>query len=82
MNRVLLALTLALGLAASPALGQQFKVSEQQARQIAAERGVVNITEIEQDDGKWEIEGRDKDGRKIEIDVHGQSGEVVKFERD
>lgn len=82
MKRALLAMTLATGLAASPALAQQFKVSEQQARQIASDRGVVKITEIEQDDGKWEIEGRDKDGRKVEIDIHGQSGEVVKFERD
>lgn len=82
MKRALLAMTLAAGLAASPALAQQFKVSEQQARQIASDRGVVKITEIEQDDGKWEIEGRDKDGRKVEIDIHGQSGEVVKFERD
>ncbi|MCC6947059.1 MAG: PepSY domain-containing protein [Bradyrhizobiaceae bacterium] len=82
MKPALLALALATGLAAAPALAQQFKVSEQQARQIAADRGIVTITEIEQDDGKWEIEGRDKDGRKIEIDVHGQTGEVVKYERD
>jgi len=82
MKRALLALVLAAGLATVPALAQQYKIGEQQARQIAADRGVVQITEIEQDDGKWEIEGRDKDGRKIEIDVHGQTGEVVKFERD
>jgi uncharacterized membrane protein YkoI len=82
MKRELLALALVGGIAASPALAQQFKVTEQQARQIAAERGMVTVREIEQDDGKWEIEGRDKDGRKIEIDIHGQTGEVVKFERN
>jgi uncharacterized membrane protein YkoI len=82
MKSALLALALATGLASSPALAQEFKVSEQQARQIASDRGVVKFSEIERDDGKWEIEGRDKDGRKIEIDIHGQSGEVVKFERD
>ncbi len=82
MKHTLLALALATGLAAAPALAQEFKVSEQQARQIASDRGVVKFSEIEQDDGKWEIEGRDKDGRKIEIDIHGQSGEVTKFERD
>jgi uncharacterized membrane protein YkoI len=81
MKRSLLAL--ATGIAATPAaLAQSFKVSEQQARQIAAQRGIVNITEIERDDGKWEIEGRDKEGREIEIEIHGQTGEVVKFERD
>ena len=81
MTRTLLALALVFGMAA-PALAQQFKVTEQQARQIAAERGIVKITEIERDDGKWEIEGRDAQGREIEIDIHGQTGEVVKFEHD
>ena len=81
MTRTLLALALVFGMAA-PALAQQFKVTEQQARQIAAERGIVKITEIERDDGKWEIEGRDAQGREIEIDIHGQTGKVVKFERD
>ena len=82
MKRIALALTVACGLAATPSFAQQFKISEDQARKIAADRGIVNIHEIEQDDGKWEIEGRDKDGREIEVDVHGQTGEVVKFERD
>lgn len=82
MKRIALALVVAFGLSTAPAFAQQFKVSEDQARKIAADRGIVKITEIEQDDGKWEIEGRDKDGRKIEVDVHGQTGEVVKFERD
>jgi uncharacterized membrane protein YkoI len=78
-----LAFALAFGIAAVPAaFAQEFKISEQQARQIAAERGIVKIEEIERDDGKWEIEGRDKDGREIEIEIHGQTGEVVKYERD
>ena len=81
MTRTLLALALVFGMAATPTLAQQFKVSEQQARQIAAGRGIVKITEIERDDGKWEIEGRDAQGREIEIDIHGQTGKVVKFER-
>ena len=81
MTRTLLALAVIFGMA-TPAPAQQFKVTEQQARQIAAERGIVKITEIERDDGKWEIEGRDAQGREIEIDIHGQTGEVVKFEHD
>lgn len=83
MKRGLIALALILGTAAgSAAWAQQFKVTEEQARKIAADRGIVRITEIERDDGKWEIEGRDAQGREIEIDIHGQTGEVVKFERD
>jgi uncharacterized membrane protein YkoI len=82
MARVVLALALAGVITASPVLAQRYKVSEQEARKIAADRGVTEIREIEQDDGKWEIEGRDRDGREIEIDIHGQTGEVLKFERD
>jgi uncharacterized membrane protein YkoI len=83
MKRTLVALALVFGIAAAPAaFAQQFKINEEQARKIAADRGIVRITEIERDDGKWKIEGRDAQGREIEIDIHGQTGEVVKFERD
>jgi uncharacterized membrane protein YkoI len=83
MKRTLVALALVFGIAAAPAaFAQQFKINEEQARKFAADRGIVRITEIERDDGKWKIEGRDAQGREIEIDIHGQTGEVVKFERD
>ena len=82
MERVIAAVALVFALSAFPAAAQQFKVTEQQARQIAAERGIVKITEIERDDGEWEIEGRDKSGREIEIEIDGRTGEVVKYEVD
>jgi uncharacterized membrane protein YkoI len=83
MKRTLVAFALIFGIAAAPAaFAQQFKINEEQARKFAADRGIVRITEIERDDGKWKIEGRDAQGREIEIDIHGQTGEVVKFERD
>jgi uncharacterized membrane protein YkoI len=82
VKRIIAALAIVFAIAAAPAVAQQFKVTEEQARQIAAERGIVKITEIERDDGEWEIEGRDKSGRKIEIDINGQTGEVVKYEVD
>lgn len=82
MKRVLLVAALTVGIIAGPAWAQQFKISEEQARKIAADRGIAQITEIERDDGNWEIEGRDSAGKKIELDVHGQTGEIVKFERD
>lgn len=57
-------------------------ISMDDARRIAKEHGVVRIEEIELDDGKWEIEGRDSAGAEIEIDLRAHDGAVIKMERD
>lgn len=44
--------------------------------------GYRDIEEIERDQGRYEVEARDADGRKWEIYVDGRSGEIVKRERD
>lgn len=49
---------------------------------IAARYGIVKIDEIELDDGKWEIEGRDRTGRERELEIDARTGRVIKFERD
>ena len=43
---------------------------------------MTTVTEAEYDDGKWELEGRDASNRKIEIDLDGNTGAVIKLERD
>jgi uncharacterized membrane protein YkoI len=48
-------------------------------RAIAFDKGIVDIKEIELDDGVWEVEGRDATGRKIEIEVDAGTGEIVKI---
>ena len=40
------------------------------------------VREIEADDGQWEIEGHTAEGCDIELDIHGQSGDVLKREVD
>jgi len=52
-------------------------------RALAFDKGIVDIKEIEfdDDDGVWEIEGRDATGRKIEIDVDAGTGKIVKIKR-
>lgn len=55
-------------------------VSEHEAAEIAAAEGVTEIREIKVKRGQWKIEGTDADGRKVEIIIDGDSGEVVKLE--
>jgi len=79
---------LAFGLMAAPALaqpaapatqpGQQITIDE--ARKIAETNGISTIRSIELDDGKWEVEGRDAQNRKREIDIDARTGQIVKSE--
>lgn len=59
---------------------RRLAVSEHEAAEIAAAEGVAEIREIKVKRGQWKIEGADADGRKIEILIDGDSGEVVKVE--
>jgi hypothetical protein len=67
---------------AAPANPGAPAISMDEARRIANENGMVRIEEIELDDGKWEIEGRDSTGAEIEIDLRASDGTVIKMERD
>ncbi len=51
-------------------------------RNMALDRGVVTIKEIELDHGIWEVQGRDAGGHKIEMEVDALSGEIVKMRRN
>jgi len=78
-------LALAALLIATPALAQSTPpryIGIERAGAIAARYGIVKIREIELDDGKWEIEGSDRAGRKRELDIDARTGKVIKFERD
>lgn len=68
----------------TPAIAQTATtaISIEQATKIARDRGIVQIREIELDDGKWEIEGRDDKGVKREIDIDARTGQIVKDEID
>lgn len=52
------------------------------ARRIATQQGIAKIEEIELDDGKWEVEGRDSGGYEIEVDIRASDGLILKIERD
>lgn len=59
----------------------RFEVKESEAIEIAVEEGLADVREVKARRGVWKIEGTDKDGVKIEIEIDGNTGEVVKVER-
>ena len=79
MHRLLMITSLLLALG-SPAVAQS-RPSIEDVRAMAFEKGIVSISEIELDDGIWEIDGTDGEGREIEMKVNAATGETVKMER-
>lgn len=65
---------------AAPAAAQP--VSIEDVRAMAFDKGIVKITEVELDDGIWEVEGTDASGHEIEMKVDAASGAIVKLKRD
>ncbi|AXE65612.1 hypothetical protein HPO_05240 [Hyphomonas polymorpha PS728] len=57
-------------------------ISREQAIDIARQKGMVHVLEIELDDGEWEIEGCTADGRELEIDLHRRTGDILKYDLD
>jgi uncharacterized membrane protein YkoI len=69
---------------ATPALADRCAgpISAEEAIRIARTAGLVRVTQLECDDGKWEVEGRDAAGREIEVEVDPRTGAIIKVERD
>jgi uncharacterized membrane protein YkoI len=75
-----LALAAAFAFALStPALAE---ITIEEVIAIARDNGMETFREVERDDGRWEVEGRDADGRELEIYIHAETGEVLGVERD
>lgn len=77
---ILLALALA-----TPAAAQSIipAVPMEEAQQIAADAGVVTIESTEMnDDGRWEIDGRDSAGREMDVDIDATTGRIVNLDVD
>lgn len=86
MRKTLAILTLAWALAAGPALADDdcfVLMADWQPREaverLAAEQGWV-VRRIKIDDGCYEIDGRNAEGRQIEVKLHPQTLAVVEFE--
>jgi uncharacterized membrane protein YkoI len=57
-------------------------VTIEEVRDMAFDKGIVKIEEVELDDGIWEVEGIDASGQEIEMKVEAGSGRIIKLERD
>ena len=77
---VLLALVLGPAFMVTPALAAYVDIEV--VRAIAFDHGFVRLKEIELDDGVWEVEGKDANGREIEMKVDARTGRIIKMERD
>ena len=51
------------------------------AQDIAVGNGVISIRKIEFDDGAWKVEGRDREGRRVEMKIDPSTGEIIRLER-
>lgn len=59
----------------------RYEIAEAEAIEVAVAEGLAEVWEVKARRGVWEIEGADQDGRKIEVEIDGDTGEVVKVER-
>lgn len=51
-------------------------LSIEDALDIAYSEGLTLVRELQFDDGYWEVEGLDADGREVEFDIHGETGDI------
>ena len=59
-----------------------YTISREEAVRIARAEGMTRVKEIDRDDGDWELEGCTRNGREIEIDIHGATGDILEVEVD
>ncbi len=76
----------AIAVTATAAVAQDWRyggpgIGQYEAVAIARANGVVRIHDVEREDGGWEVEGRDRRGRDIEIEIDNR-GRVTEIERD
>ncbi|MDG5471229.1 PepSY domain-containing protein [Jeotgalibacillus sp. ET6] len=62
-------------------VNENVEITKEEAEEIAKTEGKGDIVKSELDDGHYEIEMRDGDV-EYEIDINGQTGEVMEFEME
>ena len=84
MRKLILPAIFAIGLgAAAPAMAYDTgsQISMEAALDVATAIGVMTISHTEFAGDEWQIEGRDRAGRWIEVDVDARTGEVRNVDR-
>ena len=69
---------------AGPMMVVQGPIMMEQARAIAFGNGIVMIDDLDFDNfsGRWEIEGRDRWNRDLEMEIDARTGQIVRFDTD
>ncbi|MBR0820021.1 PepSY domain-containing protein [Bradyrhizobium liaoningense] len=84
MRKFILPAIVAIGLAsAAPAMAYDSgdQLSMQAALDVATDIGVMTVSHTEFAGDEWQIEGRDRAGRWMEVDVDARTGEVRNVDR-
>lgn len=84
MRKLILPAILAIGLgAAAPAMAYDSgdQISMQAALDVASDLGVVTVSHTNFLGDEWEVDGRDRTGRWMEVYVDARTGEVRNVER-
>jgi hypothetical protein len=84
MRKLILPAIVAIGLgAAAPAMAYDTgdQISMQVALDVATDIGVMTVSHTEFLGDEWQIEGRDRAGRWMEVDVDARTGEVRNVDR-
>ncbi|MBB4372706.1 hypothetical protein GGD63_005516 [Bradyrhizobium sp. cir1] len=84
MRSFILPAIVAIGLgSAAPAMAYDTgdQISMQVALDVAADIGVVTVSHTNFLGDEWQIEGRDRAGRWMEVDVDARTGEVRNVDR-
>lgn len=84
MRKLILPAILAIGLgAAAPAMAYDSgdQISMQAALDVASDLGVVTVSHTNFLGDEWEVDGRDRAGRWMEVYVDARTGEVRNVER-
>ncbi|MBS7545428.1 PepSY domain-containing protein [Ancylobacter oerskovii] len=79
LGSALLGAALFAGLAL-PVRAQTPAISIDDALRIVRANGLATVTQLELDGRKWEAEGRDGAGRRMEVDVDAATGKVLRTE--
>jgi hypothetical protein len=56
-------------------------ISMQTALDVATDLGLVAVSHTQFAGDEWQIEGRDRSGRYMEVDVDATTGEVLNVDR-
>ena len=60
-----------------------YAITHAKAIEIAKANGLASIREIDlEDNAEWKVEGRDAQGRELEVELSARDGAVRKVERD